>query len=49
MKTLTGVEFFCGMGNSQYYIYKQLIHFGMDMWDVALERREKKLLQKLYL
>ncbi|KAI3867836.1 hypothetical protein MKX03_014026 [Papaver bracteatum] len=48
MKTLTSVRFFCGMGNSKYYIYKHLIHIGMDMWDAALEKREEKLLQKLY-
>ncbi|KAI3886478.1 hypothetical protein MKW92_010271 [Papaver armeniacum] len=52
MRTLIGDGFVCVMGNSQYCIYKQLIsqfsHIGMDIWDMSTERRNKKLLEKLY-
>ncbi|RZC82619.1 hypothetical protein C5167_045405, partial [Papaver somniferum] len=44
--------FLCVMGNSQYYIYKAANgrpkHIGNDMWDVAMDRRDKKLVEKLY-
>ncbi|KAK7394927.1 hypothetical protein VNO78_15468 [Psophocarpus tetragonolobus] len=39
----------CVMGNAQYYIHKAAHgrpkHIGNDMWDVAMERRDKKLLE----
>ncbi|GMN40654.1 hypothetical protein TIFTF001_009881 [Ficus carica] len=41
----------CVMGNAQYYIHKAAHgrpkHIGNDMWDVAMERRDKKLVEKL--
>ncbi|KAH7515128.1 hypothetical protein FEM48_Zijuj11G0163100 [Ziziphus jujuba var. spinosa] len=41
----------CVMGNAQYYIHKAAHgrpkHIGNDLWDVAMERRDKKLLEKL--
>ncbi|XP_022722990.1 NADH dehydrogenase [ubiquinone] 1 alpha subcomplex subunit 1-like [Durio zibethinus] len=41
----------CVMGNAQYYIHKPYDgrpkHIGNDMWDVAMERRDKKLLENL--
>ncbi|KAJ7960058.1 NADH dehydrogenase [ubiquinone] 1 alpha subcomplex subunit 1-like [Quillaja saponaria] len=40
----------CVMGNAQYYIHRAAggrpKHIGNDMWDVAMERRDKKLLDK---
>ncbi|KAL0900594.1 hypothetical protein Bca101_084555 [Brassica carinata] len=47
----------CIMGNSQYYIHKayhghlefgieQPKHIGHDEWDVAMERRDKKVVEK---
>ncbi|WVZ05860.1 hypothetical protein V8G54_019206 [Vigna mungo] len=37
----------CVMGNAQYYIHKAAHgrpkHIGNDLWDVAMERRDKKL------
>ncbi|KAK3212843.1 hypothetical protein Dsin_017549 [Dipteronia sinensis] len=37
----------CVMGNAQYYIHTAAHgrpkHIGNDMWDVAMERRDKKL------
>ncbi|KAJ7961038.1 NADH dehydrogenase [ubiquinone] 1 alpha subcomplex subunit 1-like [Quillaja saponaria] len=40
----------CVMGNAQYYIHKAAHgrpkHIGNDMWDVAMERRDKKLIEK---
>ncbi|XVE60087.1 hypothetical protein DITRI_Ditri05aG0098600 [Diplodiscus trichospermus] len=41
----------CAMGNAQYYIHKayhgQPNHKGNDMWDIAMERKDKKLLENL--
>lgn len=43
--------FLCVMGNTQYYIHKAAHgrpkHIGNDMWDVAMERRDKKIMEKL--
>ncbi|KAF3506153.1 hypothetical protein F2Q69_00003211 [Brassica cretica] len=40
----------CIMGNSQYYIHKAYHgrpkHIGHDEWDVAMERRDKKVVEK---
>ncbi|KAI0531348.1 hypothetical protein KFK09_000901 [Dendrobium nobile] len=40
----------CVMGNSQYQIHKAYYgrpkHIGNDVWDVAMERRDKKLLEE---
>ncbi|RWR79090.1 NADH dehydrogenase ubiquinone 1 alpha subcomplex subunit 1 [Cinnamomum micranthum f. kanehirae] len=40
----------CVMGNAQYYIHKAAHgrpkHVGNDVWDVAMERRDKKLMEK---
>ncbi|QCE12148.1 NADH dehydrogenase [ubiquinone] 1 alpha subcomplex subunit 1 [Vigna unguiculata] len=37
----------CVMGNAQYYIHRAAHgrpkHIGNDLWDVAMERRDKKL------
>ncbi|XP_044450864.1 NADH dehydrogenase [ubiquinone] 1 alpha subcomplex subunit 1 [Triticum aestivum] len=42
--------FLCIMGNGQYYIHRAAHgrpkHIGNDMWDVAMERRDKKLVDK---
>ncbi|KAJ4977472.1 hypothetical protein NE237_002578 [Protea cynaroides] len=39
----------CVMGNAQYYIHKAVHgrpkHIGNDVWDVAMERRDKKLME----
>ncbi|XP_021621288.2 LOW QUALITY PROTEIN: NADH dehydrogenase [ubiquinone] 1 alpha subcomplex subunit 1 [Manihot esculenta] len=39
------------MGNAQYYIHKAAHgrpkHIGDDMWDVAMERRDNKLMDNL--
>ncbi|XP_043816331.1 NADH dehydrogenase [ubiquinone] 1 alpha subcomplex subunit 1-like [Manihot esculenta] len=41
----------CVMGNAQYYIHRAAHgrpkHIGNDMWDVAMERRDKKLVENL--
>ncbi|TYG49913.1 hypothetical protein ES288_A10G183300v1, partial [Gossypium darwinii] len=41
----------CVMGNAQYFIHKAYHgrpkHIGNDMWDVAMERRDKKLFENL--
>ncbi|KAJ4704192.1 NADH dehydrogenase [ubiquinone] 1 alpha subcomplex subunit 1-like [Melia azedarach] len=38
-------------GNAQYHIHKAAHgrpkHIGNDMWDVAMERRDKKLVEQL--
>ncbi|KAL8102037.1 hypothetical protein AgCh_026816 [Apium graveolens] len=38
----------CIAGNAQYFIHKAAHgrpkHIGNDMWDVAMERRDKKLI-----
>ncbi|CAM8916986.1 hypothetical protein QQ045_033121 [Rhodiola kirilowii] len=40
----------CVMGNAQYYIHKAAHgrpkHIGNDMWDVAMERRDKKIVEQ---
>ncbi|CAN6327836.1 unnamed protein product, partial [Urochloa humidicola] len=40
----------CIMGNAQYFIHKAAHgrpkHIGNDMWDVAMERRDKKLVEQ---
>ncbi|GMH30085.1 hypothetical protein Nepgr_031928 [Nepenthes gracilis] len=40
----------CIMGNAQYYIHKAYHgrpkHIGNDVWDVAMERRDKKLVEQ---
>ncbi|XP_020102006.1 NADH dehydrogenase [ubiquinone] 1 alpha subcomplex subunit 1-like isoform X2 [Ananas comosus] len=40
----------CVMGNAQYRIHKAVHgrpkHPGNDVWDVAMERRDKKLLEQ---
>ncbi|XP_020114026.1 NADH dehydrogenase [ubiquinone] 1 alpha subcomplex subunit 1-like [Ananas comosus] len=40
----------CVMGNAQYYIHKAAHgrpkHVGNDVWDVAMERRDKKLMEE---
>ncbi|GJM88905.1 hypothetical protein PR202_ga05484 [Eleusine coracana subsp. coracana] len=40
----------CIMGNAQYYIHRAAHgrpkHIGNDMWDVAMERRDKKLVEQ---
>ncbi|OEL32777.1 hypothetical protein BAE44_0006209, partial [Dichanthelium oligosanthes] len=40
----------CIMGNAQYFIHKAAHgrpkHIGNDMWDVAMERRDKKLMEQ---
>ncbi|XP_021832027.1 NADH dehydrogenase [ubiquinone] 1 alpha subcomplex subunit 1 [Prunus avium] len=40
----------CVMGNAQYYIHRAAHgrpkHIGNDMWDVAMERRDKKLIEQ---
>ncbi|XP_039132613.1 NADH dehydrogenase [ubiquinone] 1 alpha subcomplex subunit 1 [Dioscorea cayenensis subsp. rotundata] len=42
--------FLCVMGNTQYYIHKAVHgrpkHVGNDMWDVAMERRDKKIVEE---
>uniref|UniRef100_F4YFA5 NADH dehydrogenase [ubiquinone] 1 alpha subcomplex subunit 1 n=1 Tax=Camellia sinensis TaxID=4442 RepID=F4YFA5_CAMSI len=42
----------CIMGNAQYYIHKvahgRPKHVGNDVWDVAMERRDKKLIESLF-
>ncbi|PKI40993.1 NADH dehydrogenase [ubiquinone] 1 alpha subcomplex subunit 1 [Punica granatum] len=39
----------CIMGNAQYFIHKAAHgrpkHIGNDMWDVTMERRDKKLME----
>ncbi|KAG7033699.1 NADH dehydrogenase [ubiquinone] 1 alpha subcomplex subunit 1, partial [Cucurbita argyrosperma subsp. argyrosperma] len=41
----------CIMGNAQYHIHKAAHgrpkHIGNDMWDVAMERRDKKLVENV--
>ncbi|KAF8007566.1 hypothetical protein BT93_K1539 [Corymbia citriodora subsp. variegata] len=41
----------CIMGNAQYVIHKAAHgrpkHIGNDVWDVAMERRDKKLAENL--
>ncbi|KAJ8647832.1 hypothetical protein MRB53_000855 [Persea americana] len=41
----------CVMGNAQYYIHRAAHgrpkHVGNDEWDVAMERRDKKLMEKV--
>ncbi|KAL4190046.1 hypothetical protein AMTRI_Chr08g210080 [Amborella trichopoda] len=41
----------CVMGNAQYYIHKAAHgrpkHIGNDVWDVAMERRDKKIMEML--
>lgn len=43
--------FLCVMGNAQYFIHKAAHgrpkHIGNDMWDVAMERRDKKMMEML--
>ncbi|KAG0453386.1 hypothetical protein HPP92_024690 [Vanilla planifolia] len=40
----------CVMGNVQYQVHKAYFgrpkHIGHDVWDVALERRDKRLLEE---
>ncbi|KAL9252486.1 NADH dehydrogenase [ubiquinone] 1 alpha subcomplex subunit 1-like protein [Drosera capensis] len=40
----------CVAGNIQYYIHKGVHgrpkHIGNDVWDVAMERRDKKLVEQ---
>ncbi|THU59768.1 hypothetical protein C4D60_Mb07t05540 [Musa balbisiana] len=40
----------CVMGNAQYYIHRAVHgrpkHIGNDVWDVAMERRDKKLMDQ---
>lgn len=40
----------CVMGNAQYYIHRAAHgrpkHIGNDLWDVAMERRDKKLVDQ---
>ncbi|KAG6532811.1 NADH dehydrogenase [ubiquinone] 1 alpha subcomplex subunit 1-like [Zingiber officinale] len=40
----------CVMGNGQYYIHKAVHgrpkHVGNDGWDVAMERRDKKIMEQ---
>ncbi|CAL9150724.1 unnamed protein product [Musa hybrid cultivar] len=40
----------CVMGNAQYYIHRAAHgrpkHIGNDVWDVAMERRDKKLVDQ---
>ncbi|KAK1285647.1 NADH dehydrogenase [ubiquinone] 1 alpha subcomplex subunit 1 [Acorus calamus] len=39
----------CVMGNGQYFIHKAVRgrpkHIGNDGWDVAMERRDKKIVE----
>uniref|UniRef100_A0A8N4I8T7 NADH dehydrogenase [ubiquinone] 1 alpha subcomplex subunit 1 n=1 Tax=Elaeis guineensis var. tenera TaxID=51953 RepID=A0A8N4I8T7_ELAGV len=39
----------CVMGNAQYYIHKvahgRLKHIGNDMWDMAMDRRDRKIME----
>ncbi|KAL8036790.1 hypothetical protein ABFX02_12G181500 [Erythranthe guttata] len=41
----------CVMGNAQYFIHKAAHgrpkHIGNDVWDVAMERRDKKIMEML--
>ncbi|KAL5701502.1 hypothetical protein ACHQM5_019289 [Ranunculus cassubicifolius] len=41
----------CAAGNIQYHIHKAAHgrpkHIGNDMWDVAMERRDKKMIEIL--
>ncbi|KAK4345497.1 hypothetical protein RND71_035673 [Anisodus tanguticus] len=43
--------FLCVMGNAQYFIHKAAHgrpkHIGNDVWDVAMERRDKKMMEML--
>ncbi|XP_047308703.1 NADH dehydrogenase [ubiquinone] 1 alpha subcomplex subunit 1 [Impatiens glandulifera] len=40
----------CVMGNAQYFIHKSVHgrpkHIGNDVWDVAMERRDKVITEK---
>ncbi|RRT37345.1 hypothetical protein B296_00048676 [Ensete ventricosum] len=38
----------CVMGNAQYYIHRAAHgrHIGNDVWDVAMERRDKKIVDQ---
>ncbi|URD97638.1 NADH dehydrogenase (ubiquinone) 1 alpha subcomplex, partial [Musa troglodytarum] len=40
----------CVMGNAQYYIHRAAHgrpkHIGNDVWDVAMERRDKKIVEQ---
>ena len=42
----------CIAGNIQYHVHKYAHgrpkHIGNDVWDVAMERRDKKLVEKYY-
>ncbi|XP_022861397.1 NADH dehydrogenase [ubiquinone] 1 alpha subcomplex subunit 1-like [Olea europaea var. sylvestris] len=41
----------CVTGNAQYFIHKaamgQLKHIENDVWDVAMERRDRKIIEML--
>ncbi|KAG6435814.1 hypothetical protein SASPL_100691 [Salvia splendens] len=41
----------CVMGNAQYHIHKAAHgrpkHIGNDVWDVAMEKRDKKIIEML--
>ncbi|XP_073063069.1 NADH dehydrogenase [ubiquinone] 1 alpha subcomplex subunit 1-like [Primulina eburnea] len=41
----------CVMGNAQYFIHKTAHgrpkHIGNDVWDVAMEKRDKKITEML--
>ncbi|KAL8495648.1 hypothetical protein ACS0TY_019674 [Phlomoides rotata] len=43
--------FLCIMGNTQYFIHKAAHghpkHIGNNVWDVAMERRDKKIMEML--
>ncbi|KAG6669885.1 hypothetical protein CIPAW_01G273900 [Carya illinoinensis] len=51
LKVALPLGIIAAMGNAQYYIHKaahgRLEHIGNDMWDVAMEWQDKKLIEKV--